>query len=163
MIDGLIIFFVVFLVIIERKRGFFRALIDVVAVVMATKLTRWSLSPASTFFERFFSEQSAGIVGAMVLFLFFGAVIFIVGNVIYRLTLLTIGDPFEDIFAIVFGLVAACGIVHLFLLIAMTFGSPATQEAIKNSLLGEPLYSFGFYFWLAEKLRPLTDPGKLYL
>lgn len=162
-IDGLIIFFVLFLIVIEWRRGFFRSLVDLVAVIVATKATRLFLPATSSFLQKFFSENTAGIVGAFLLFIFFGLLAFVIGNIIYQLTLLTIGDPFEDIFAIIFGGCAACGIVHFVLLVAMSFGGDGIKEAIRNSLLGEPLFSFSFYFWAMQKLMPLMQPGDIYL
>lgn len=165
MIDGPIIFLMGVIAVLEVKRGFFRSIIDMFGAILALKAASAWHTPFAQFLvsKLSFSPLRADLIGTIFIFLFVGGIIFALGSIFYAMTLLNIGDPFEQILPLIFSLICGGTIVRFILLVILSFtASEAVQAFIHNSWLGEQLVTLSYYQWVMEKLEPLMHPGPMY-
>jgi uncharacterized membrane protein required for colicin V production len=165
-IDVLVAIFVGVLTYIDTKRGFFRALVDMIGVIIAFKITIFLHPKFSLWFVNtlHFSPKISALISC--LFLFFGifGLFFGIGAVIYSMTLLTLAPVFEEIFSAICAFITACGILRFILILIVSLSAnEALKSAIHNSLFAEELLTLSWYHFIMKKLEPLTNPGKLYL
>lgn len=167
MIDIPVILFMVGIAVLEVKRGFFRSIVDMFGAILALKAASAWHTPFAQFLANklSFSPFWADLIGTIFIFLFVGGVIFALGVIFHAMTLLSIGDPFEQILPLIFSLICSGTIVRFILLVILSFtANEAVQAFIHNSWLGvgEQLVSLSYYQWVMEKLEPLMHPGPIY-
>lgn len=164
MIDGFIIFFVLLLVVLEAKRGILRAGLDAFGAVVALKAAYSLHTPLANFLKTYISINLASIISPIIIFFFIGFGFFIAASVIYRLTMITFLDVYEQMASCICGLITAGCIVRFILLMVVSF---TTNEGIKNaiqdSFFGYQFLTLSLYFEIKQRLLPLTKPGELYL
>jgi len=167
MIDIPVILFMVGIAVLEVKRGFFRSIVDMFGAILALKAaSAWHIPFAQFLTNKLsFSPLWADLIGTIFIFLFVGGVIFALGVITYAMTLLNIGDPFEQILSFIFSLICSGTLVRFILLMISSFPtSEGVQAFIHNSWLGlsEQLITLSYYQWVMEQLEPLMHPGPIY-
>lgn len=166
MVDGLVIFIGLSIIILDFRRGFFRAVVDMIGVIVAFKLVFFLYPKITPWFVNtlHFSPKTGTIISCVLIFFGTSGIFFAIGAVIYSMTLLTLADVFEEIFSIVCAIITAATILRFILILVLSVSSnEAIKSAIFNSLFGEQLVSLSWYHSIMDKLKPLTSPGELYL
>jgi uncharacterized membrane protein required for colicin V production len=165
MVDGLVIFIGLAITILDFRRGFFRAVVDMLGVIVAFKLVFFLYPKITPWFINtlHFSAKTGTIISCILIFFGISGIIFAIGAIIYSTTLLTLAPVFEEIFSGICAFITAATILRFILILVLSVSSnEEIKTAINNSLLGEQLVSLSWYHSIMDKLKPLTNPGELY-
>lgn len=149
---------------VEVRRGFFCSFTDFCGMMLGLRvfysawpwLTKW-------FYGLGLSKQAAFVLGSLTSFLPIVILMITAGWVVHNMTLISLGDVFEQILATVAALSAFLVLARFGLIVLGGLGNKAIQEAILNSLIGRELYTLETVRYFLQKLEPLTNPGEIYI
>lgn len=164
MIDGFLIFFGVLLMFLEVKRGTFRSFVDMLGAIFGLKAVYVFREPFSHFLHASlsFSERNADWFGTFLLFFCVLGFFMLLGQILFNMTLFTIGEAFEPMVAFIFSMFAIGTLLRFVMIFLISF-YPGLETPIMDSAIGAELVNLSVWKWLVEKLKPLTNPGELYI
>lgn len=163
-LDGIVIFLGLLYMVLLVRKGVFVSMVFLIGAYGGLQAVyRW-YQAWGTFFQRFFAnEVTAMVIGSFLLFAVVAGVLTVAGLFAHGLTLLSLGDAFEPIIAFIFAFFGFWTYARFLLILAMTTGNPWITSQVDNSFLAHEIYYLEMWGGLVERLKPLTNPGPIYL
>jgi uncharacterized membrane protein required for colicin V production len=148
-VDAVVLVMFVGLVFIEIKRGFGQAIFDLAAVLIAMRLAYVLVNPQGGVIR---AAPSSEAVTYAVIFLALAVVMWFVGHLIYRSTLLN-ADMFDAFLGGVVGIFAATTVCHVFVTTLNLMAGPNdATNVVLNSPLAIEFLEFGMYHKILDFL-----------
>lgn len=172
MLDALLIFVLVLVGVLEMRRGTMLASFDLTGSIFGFSAAQFWYMGFGMFLKNTLglSPAASTITAALLIWLFVFFIFFGIGFVAHGMTLLTLGDPFESIVGFIFGAFASGTLLRFILILVMSFTqtpqgvcTSSMCEAVKDSWLGNELYTLSTYNYYMQQLEPLRNPGEIYI
>lgn len=163
-VDGGLIVLGFLYVYFETRRGFFCSFADFCGMMLGVKVFYSAWKSVARWYLGFgMSKELSFVLGSLTAFLPFVILMFFVGWVVYNMTLISVGDAFEPILAFLSSLSAFLVLAHFVLTLLGGLGNEALKTAILHSFFGREIYTLETVHYYLRQLKPLTNPGDIYL